>query len=123
MCRFANDVAELQGETCGNRRHQRRDAEDQVARIGILAKLAVHPAFDVEILGIEIIAGRDPWAHRTECIERFAQKPLLVIALAIAGGDVVDDRISENVVVGLLRLDIAAFLADDERKLGQRAPG
>jgi hypothetical protein len=93
VCRFANDVAELQGETCGNRRHQRRDTEDQVARIGILANLAVHPAFDVEILGIEIIAGRDPWAHRTECIERFAQKPLLVIALAIAGGDVVDDRI------------------------------
>ena len=25
--------------------------------------------------------------------------------------------------LGMLRLDIAAFLADDERKLGQRAPG
>ena len=52
-CAGCNDVAGLQGETCGNRRHQRRDAEDQVARIGILAKLAVHPAFDVEILGID----------------------------------------------------------------------
>jgi hypothetical protein len=77
-CASCDDVTGLQGETSGNRRNERRDVEDQVARIGILAKFTIHPAFNIEILGIEIVAGRDPWTHRTEGVERFAKNHCLL---------------------------------------------
>src|SRR5579863_9865860 len=48
-----DDVARLQRQPGGNGCDQGRNIEDQVTRIGILAKLAVHPAFDVEIFGVE----------------------------------------------------------------------
>ena len=41
-----------------------------------------------------------------------------MIALAVASGDVVHDRVAENVIVGALRFDVPAFLPDDERQLG-----
>src|SRR6266567_7745112 len=59
-----DEIARLQSEPCGNRCDQRGDIEDEIASIRVLPKVAVHPAFQVEIVRIELVGCRDPGTHR-----------------------------------------------------------
>lgn len=55
----------------------------------------------------------DPWAKGTRGIEALALEPLIVAALQIAGGEIVDDRIAENVIQRVAGSDVEASLSDD----------
>src|SRR6266550_3776025 len=113
-----DEIARLQGEPCRNRCHQRGDIEDEVASIAILPKLAVHPAFHGEIRCIELVGRRDPGTHRAKGVEPLPQEPLLVIALPIARGYIVDNGVAPDVVVGMLGCDVAPRLPDYYGELG-----
>src|SRR3954463_11540592 len=73
-----NDVPGQEGRAGRDRGDQGRNVEDEVARVGALAQLAVDPAFHLEVLWIERVGGRDPRAHGAERVEGLAEEPLLV---------------------------------------------
>jgi hypothetical protein len=49
-----------------------------------------------DVCGVKL--GLDPGADRAECIERLSARELDVFALQIAGCDVVDARVAEDIV-------------------------
>ena len=53
-----DEVAGLKRQPGRDRRDERRDVEDEVARVRVLAQLAVDPAFDVEVLRRDLVGGR-----------------------------------------------------------------
>ena len=59
-----------------------------------------------------------PGPHRTVGVQRLPEQPLLVVALDVAGGDVVDDRVAPHVIERVVVGDAAPALADDHRQLG-----
>src|SRR2546425_7481807 len=113
-----DEIAGPQGEARRDRSDQRGDIEDEIAGIGVLPELAVYPAFHLEIVWIELVGRRDPGTHRAEGVERLPHEPLLVIALPIARGHIVDDGVAPDVFVGMLECDVAPRLPDDQRELG-----
>src|SRR3954452_8625347 len=113
-----DEVAGLKRQPGRDRLDERRDVEDEVARVRVLAQLAVDPASDVEVLRRDLVGGRDPRPHRAEAVERLAEEPLLVVALPVARRHVVDDGVAEDMGVGVALGDVAPALADDERQLG-----
>ena len=82
-----------------------------------LSQLAIYAAFNIERSRIDLVSRHDPWPHRAEGVERLSGEPLLVIALSIAGRDVVDDRVAPDVIEGAGRQDVSPALADDHREL------
>jgi hypothetical protein len=86
--------------------------------LAILAQLAVDPAPDRQVSGIDLVGGHDPRPHRAEPVERLAEEPLLVLGLKVAGGDVVRDGIAPHVPVRIRAFDAAAAGADDHRQFG-----
>src|SRR5258706_7008297 len=64
-------------------RRQHRDllggVEDQLARVGILHQLAVHPQLDAQLMGIAEVARRnDPGPERAGAVEAFLAHPVVV---------------------------------------------
>ena len=104
----------LQRHPGRDRRDDRRDVEDQQAGIGALADIAVDEAADRRVGDVDLVLAHGKRPHRTEGVLRLGDQPLAVAALQIARGDVVDDGIAPDMVEGILRLDAAAGLADDD---------
>src|ERR1700758_1042764 len=86
--------------------------------VGVLAKLAVdkrpHPQ---NVRVSDFIGGDDARAEGTVRIERFSEHPLRGFLLPIANGDVVADRVTEDIVRGALCRDATALLADNDDEL------
>ena len=59
----------------------------------------------------------DGGAHGAGAVQAFAFEPLIVAALKVAAGDVVQDGDAEDVGHGVGAGDVAAFGADDEGEL------
>src|SRR5271168_2214457 len=91
------------------------DVEDQVPGIGVLAKLAVDKGAQPQDVRVsDLVGGCDARAKGAVRIERFSEHPLCGLPLPIANGDVISDRITEDVFPGALYRNSTAFLADDD---------
>ncbi len=74
---------------------------------------------NVELVRIgDFVGGDDPGTHGRERVERLAHQPLRSGALVIAGRDVVDDGVAEDVIGPAFGRDVAAASADDESEFG-----
>ena len=94
-----DDVAGQQRDPGREDADQLGDVEDQVVDRCRLAGLAVDVALDLQRGHVGDLVGADrPRPHRAVGVQRLAEQPLLVVALQVAGGDVVDDRVAPHVV-------------------------
>src|SRR5690606_10568942 len=108
-------------EVSGLERHHPRDEGDQrghrmdhVARVAVLAELAVHAAADRQAKGIAPSL-RDPRPDRAEGVEALGAREVLFPPLDVARGDVVEAGEAED-DGGDLRLgDVPAAAADHHR--------
>ena len=87
-------------------------------RIRALPELAVDGATDRRVADVDLVARDRKGAHGAEGVLRFADEPLAIARLQVARGHVIDDRVTPDMLEGVLRFDAAASLADDDRKLG-----
>src|SRR3984957_20152905 len=85
--------------------------------VGGLANLAVNKRPHPQAMGVsDFIGGDDTRAKGTVRIERFSEHPLRGFLLPIANGDVVADRVAEDVIRGALRRNATALLADNDHE-------
>src|SRR5688572_33448453 len=73
-----------------------RSRKRHVSGVALLFYFAVETCGYRNVRGVEF--GLDPGTGRTERIERFPARELHVFALEIAGCDVVDTRVAEDVI-------------------------
>ncbi len=59
----------------------------------------------------DLVCGYNPWTHRREAVETLAAVPLLVPMLDVPGADVVEHRVTKDVVRRVLGLDAVGILA------------
>jgi hypothetical protein len=60
-----------------------------------------------------LVGGGYAWSHWREGIEALSPRPLFVFELDVSGGDVVETRVSKNVVFSVFNRDVFAFLANN----------
>ena len=101
----------------GERLDDRRNIEDQEARIGALAQLGVDVAADRRVADVDLLTRDGIRTHRAERVLGFADQPLAVAALQIARGYVIDDGVAPDVVERVLRVDAVSAFADDDGEL------
>src|SRR5258708_10158279 len=68
--------------------------------------------------GGNFMGGDNPGTHWAVAINAFAFEKLLVARLEVAGRDIVEDGIAENMRQGILLADILATLADNHGQFG-----
>ena len=91
------------------------DGKDEILRVSFLAQVSVDARVERERLRAG--ADEDEGADGAEGIERFSQKPLRVLPLEVARGDVVQNRVAVNVIRGVFGRDVRPLLADDDGEL------
>src|SRR5205807_4466261 len=80
-------------------RNQIRDSEDHSRSIRRLHNFAVQHAFDLQSLYIrDFVARRDEWTKWRKSVEALAPSPLTIAELQVARADIIDERISKDVV-------------------------
>jgi len=99
---------------------------NHLAGIALLPEFAVHAEFDGKVVRItDFIFRHDPRTTWRESVEPFSGQPvkkLVTFALATIGNlfvqpafrDVVEDGITENMIISLARRDVPATLANDD---------
>src|SRR5262245_42946718 len=93
--------------------------EDHLPGIGRLHRFTIEKTFDLEGLRVRnFITRRYKRAQRSESIEALAAYPLAIAELQIARTDIVDARITEDVVERFGFLDLARAPAYDDGQFG-----
>ena len=99
-----HDVAGRERDELGDRRDQRRDVEDEPARVRGLHALAVELERDVERVRVADLVGRDQErAERGRAGPGLARQPLVRPVLVVAHRDVVGERVAGRPRRGLRR--------------------
>ena len=95
------------------------DVKDLQAGVGVLPLFAVDKAADAHFgrIGVEFVCGNDAGAHGRKAVQTFAEIPLLVGGLHIAGGNVVQDGVAEHRVPGLPGRHILGIFAQHHSQL------
>jgi hypothetical protein len=115
----ADDVSGLERGDAGEVSDQRGDFEDEIAGAGVLQGFAIDGELDVEGVGIgDFVGGSDGGTDGGEGGEGFSKSPLRGRELDVAGADVVDDGVAEDIVHGGGFRNLIARFADDEGELG-----
>ena len=87
----------------------------------VLARLAVDAQLHVEVCGVgDLVGGDDPRARRAEGVDALREAEhagLHLLALDVARGDVVEDEVAGDVLLGLLGREELPRLADHDREL------
>lgn len=110
-----DDVPGQQRHDLGEVAHQEGNGEDEIAGIGLLHGPAVHPAFDGQVGGIDLVA--DERAEGAEGVKALGNGPLALLGLQVSGGYVVCTGVAEDVLVYLGNRDEPCFLSDDDGEL------
>ena len=114
-----DNVARLQGHTQGEFGDNPRNLEVEVLRIGILLGDPVDAAHDAPVVRIQLICGDDPRAEPTLPVQNLSLQVLSAVSpLQIAGGDVIQDGVSEDMAEGVPLWDVLAPRADDNGDFG-----
>jgi len=94
------------------------DAEDHVARPGVLKDLAVQTLLDAYVANaLELVARHEPRAHGTERVEPLAAEPLPVGELGLARAHIVCTREACDELEGIVDRDVVRVSADHDREL------
>ena len=82
--------------------------------------LAADPAFDLEARSTcgQIFGGDDTGADSAGLVEVLAGRPLVRLALIVAQGPVVEDRVAKDMVQRVVFGDMAPARADDDHQFG-----
>src|SRR5215469_1604080 len=89
--------------------------EDELARVRLLAELAVDEGADVQRVRVAQLVGRgDPRADWPVRVEGLAQRPLRGLNLPVADADIIDDQVTGDHVRRMLRADVTTASADHE---------
>src|SRR5699024_4026711 len=99
-----DDVTGQQGDHAGDLGDQLGDRADHVGGRAGLSDLSVDARADG--CGRRTQIGLDPGADRTGGVEGLGAEPLVLLALGVAGGEVVGAGVAEDHVARLLRLDV-----------------
>ena len=92
--------------------------EDELPGVRVLKHFAADGEPDVEVVGVgDFVGGDDGGAEGAEGVEALCHGPLGGGELDIAGADVVEDGVAEDVVMPVFFRDAAAGLSDDDREL------
>src|SRR5581483_146937 len=96
-CAHKNYVTGVKRHRLRDVRDERRNVEDQIARIATLKPRSVETLGDAQVVcGAEIGHGNDAGEQGAECVESLSAKPLLVGELNLASTDVVGNRVTED---------------------------
>ena len=89
------------------------------AGVRVLPLFAVDKAADAHFgrVGVEFVCGNDAGADGREAVQTFAEIPLLVGGLHIAGGNVVQDGVAEHIVFCLPGGHIPGIFAQNHSQL------
>src|SRR5208337_466529 len=121
-CSRGDHIARLQRYDARKVRHKIGNLEDQFPRIGMLQYLAAHAwsdnaEADIERMWIgDFIRACEVRPHGRERVERLAQHPLRRERLNIAGADIVEGGVSENMPLPIFGGDMPPARADHERE-------
>ena len=110
-------VAGLQGDSRGEGFDDGRHVEDQQRGVGVLAQFTVDAGLQLQVGDVDVVGGHRPRAQRAERVERLADEPLLVVALQVACGHVVDEGVAPHVVESVGFGHLGGALADDDADL------
>ena len=92
--------------------------KDQLVGHGVLPQLPVDPGADGLGRGLgKFVAGHEAGAHGGEAVQALAEVPLLVAGLQVPGGDVVDDGVAKDIVIGIFFPDVLRVPAQDDGQL------
>ena len=79
------------------------DVKYKVIGVPVLSKYPIDIRFDLQARSARyLIRCDDPWSDRGKAVKALAQIPLSVTGLHVSCADIVEDRISENVVIRIL---------------------
>src|SRR5262245_57074447 len=109
------DVAGLERHEAGHVLYQGRDREDELIGVRVLAAVAVHPAFDLELRRVE--AHGDAGSEGRERIEALGARVLDVLLLQLAGGDIAQAGDAEDVMGRIGGAHARSRPADDDGHL------
>lgn len=112
-------IARFEGDGLRNVMDQVVHLEDHHLRIRRLHHFAVQNALDIEHLRIgDFIGGRDEGADRRKAVEAFAAHPLAIGELQVAGRNVIQAGIAEDILQRVRLCDFARAAADDHGQFG-----
>jgi hypothetical protein len=98
-----------------------RDGDEHLGGVAALPDLAVDPQLHRQRLGVgHLVLGYDPGTDRAEGVDGLGEGEhtgLHLPALDVTGGDVVEDRVPGDVVLGFVGAEELADLADDDGQL------
>ena len=106
-----DQVARLEREDLRKIRDQLVDPEDELVGVRVLHGLAIQAQTNAQVVGIGNLVGRDELGtDRRERVKRLARHPLLagLVELPVAGGHVVADGITADILEGPLPRRYAA---------------
>src|SRR5215210_892542 len=102
-------------------RQDLRDRHAHVSGVRALPRFAVDAQLHREIVRVtDLLGSDDPRPQRAEGVDRLAEREdarLHLAALDVPGGDVVEDHVPADVVIGLVGPEPAPRFADDDREL------
>src|ERR1700694_2154506 len=114
-----NDVACSQSDVTGNVADNVSCAEDEIICTGRLARLAVDPALDLQLVGIDLIRGNEIRAQRGKLVQRLASQPFAPrTELQLPRAQVVADAIARHMRKRIGFADVSGVLADHDDKFG-----
>ena len=98
------------------------ERKEHLPRVPRGARLAVHPDLDLERLGIaDLVGGHDPGAEHIGAVEALAlrgsQSALHFDRLPVTGGEIVEDRIAEDMRGGFAPGNVGAGAPCNDRDL------
>ena len=111
-----HQVAGFKGEDGADIGEQPGDGKDEVEGRGVLAQLAVDAGFQGQPgRGIQLVA--DDGANRSKGVEALGAGPLAILALQVASGHVVGQRVAAQGGAPFFFFQIADAAADHQRQL------
>src|SRR5258708_2658200 len=113
-----DDVARLERDVLRDVADHLLGVEDQVGGVRRLPGLAVDPALDLEVVGVDLIGGDQIWPDRAELIGRLADHPLAAgLELEVARAEVVAGRVAGDVAERVSLADVPGLPAHDDHQL------
>ena len=118
-CARGDDIAGFQRNGGAQERNQERYFEEHLAGHLILQNTAVYLLHKPQAMRIGNFVARDKeGAQRAKGVGAFAPEPLVAIALGVPVGDIVEQGIAGDHLIGLRLGDPSGGLADDDREFG-----
>ena len=118
----ADEFAGHQGFVLGHMLDDLLEREQHAVGDALRAHLAVHPHFHLQFVGIaDLVRCHDPGTHDVAAVKTLAfggtEAAFHLDALRVARREIVEDRIAEDVILGLRGGNVGALVPGDDAEL------